>query len=666
MRAQRRLRARLASPSERTLAAGASSSSISIASATGSYGRRAIVLPFVALSPVATLLLILAPRDLAVIAASRALAGLCSGAVFGSATAWVQELSRGSQSEGKGVRRAALALTAGFGLGPVVAAMLAQWAGDPLQVPYLPHLVIGVAAAALLLRTPETGAVASTGHGWPPAAVRTWSFWLGVAPASPLVFGSVALALVVLPEEVTRASTLSAGFAGLMTALTFAAGIAVQPLARRVPAACASIAGLCCAAAGTGLGAVAVHDADRVLAGVCAVLLGLAYGLCLVSGLRQVERLADVHERGAVAACFYVLAYVGFAAPYLVAGLGAAAGRTGALAVLAVTALALAVWTATPTSGAGRAPTAGSRGPSVKRRCSVKWHRGRYNRDMTELAPRAARDAAMGSGPLICPPFVGLHKEGDPCRAIPFHRRVCKDPAVGNLDELNIPKAMRPVAEEIIEITDAVCADLLDAEYAELARQAVAKLARKRPSPLASGRRGTWAGAVVYAIGQVNFLFDASQQPHCTPDQLSAAFGVSKGTMSSKAKQVRDLLKMEVFSPAFQRASMLEQNSMLWFIQVDGLVVDARSVPIDLQADAYRQGLIPYIHALGVEGTAEFDERVRYLSRRSRLHRPATGYLSSDHFGVDLCPMTDISQTGSLAYRSGEIRTPARARNRGG
>jgi hypothetical protein len=197
---------------------------------------------------------------------------------------------------------------------------------------------------------------------------------------------------------------------------------------------------------------------------------------------------------------------------------------------------------------------------------------------------------------------------------------------VGNLDELNIPKAMRPIAEEVIEITDAVCADLLDAEYAELARQAVAKLARKRPSPLASGRRGTWAGAVVYAIGQVNFLFDASQQPHCTPDQLSAASGVSKGTMSSKAKQVRDLLKMEVFSPAFQRASMLEQNSMLWFIQVDGLVVDARSVPVDLQADAYRQGLIPYIHALGVEGTAEFDERVRYLSRRSRLHRPATGY----------------------------------------
>src|SRR5580700_540603 len=45
--------------------------------ASDRYGRRAVVLPFVALSPVATLLLILAPRELAVLAVSRALAGMC-------------------------------------------------------------------------------------------------------------------------------------------------------------------------------------------------------------------------------------------------------------------------------------------------------------------------------------------------------------------------------------------------------------------------------------------------------------------------------------------------------------------------------------------------------------------------------------------------------------
>ncbi len=270
--------------------------------ASDRFGRRPVVWPFVTLSPLATLLLVLGPRSLAVIAASRALAGLCSGVVFGSATAWVQEVSPDDgPSKGLSARRSALALTAGFGLGPVVAAVLAQWASDPLVVPYLPHLVIGGAAALALGHTPEGTATARPGalrRHWPPAAVRTRRFWLAVAPASPMVFGSVSLAIVVLPEEVTSARSLSAGFAGLMTALSFAAGVAVQPFARRLRDDLAgSVAGLGCATAGAAAGIAAVGAADRVLAGAAAVLLGLAYGLCLVSGLRQAEHMARPDER---------------------------------------------------------------------------------------------------------------------------------------------------------------------------------------------------------------------------------------------------------------------------------------------------------------------------------------------------------------------------------
>ena len=321
--------------------------------ASDRFGRRPVVWPFVALSPAATLLLVLEPRSLAMIAVGRALAGLCSGVVFGAATAWVQDVSPDEgPSNGLSVRRSALALTGGFGLGPVVAAVLAQWAGDPLVVPYLPHLVIGTAAAAVLAGTPEgsaerPGRPQPAGRRWPPAAVRTRRFWLAVAPGSPLVFGSVALAIVVLPEEVTSARTLSAGFAGLMTALSFAAGVAVQPLARRLPDMLAgAVAGLVCAAAGAAVGIAAVASADRVLAGFAALLLGLAYGLCLVSGLRQAEHMAGPDERGAVIACYYALAYLGFATPYLAAGLGALAGKTGAFVALTVIITALALWTA--------------------------------------------------------------------------------------------------------------------------------------------------------------------------------------------------------------------------------------------------------------------------------------------------------------------------------
>jgi hypothetical protein len=324
------------------------------------FGRRACVLPFAALSPVATLLLVLGPRSLPLIAAGRALAGLCSGMVFGPATAWVQDLSPGNALS---ARRAALALSAGFGLGPVVAALLAQWAGDPLVVPYLPHLALGAAALAVGLTVPGTRSRAPqeeptsrqagpaarptepAARRRPPAALRSRAFWLGVAPAAPFVFGCASLAIVVLPEEVTSARTLSAGYAGLMTALAFGAGIGVQPAARRLAAAwpqAGLVTGLGCAAAGAAVGAAAVAGPSQPLAGLAAVLLGLAYGLCLVSGLQQAEELAGPADRGTVLAGYYVLAYLGFAAPYAVAGLNLALGKPGTFAAAAGTAAVLA------------------------------------------------------------------------------------------------------------------------------------------------------------------------------------------------------------------------------------------------------------------------------------------------------------------------------------
>jgi hypothetical protein len=163
---------------------------------------------------------------------------------------------------------------------------------------------------------------------------------------------------------------------------------------------------------------------------------------------------------------------------------------------------------------------------------------------------------------------------------------------------------MRPASERVIALTDKVCADLLDEEYAGLARQVVAKLARKRPSPLQSGRAATWAGGVVWALGQVNFLFDRSTEPHVTHDDLAGAFGLSKSTLSQKAKQIRDLLKMSWATPEFLRAERIDDNPMIWFIGVDGMVWDVRELSVEIQVEAYVKGIIPYVPALGRDGTA--------------------------------------------------------------
>jgi Domain of unknown function (DUF6398) len=109
-------------------------------------------------------------------------------------------------------------------------------------------------------------------------------------------------------------------------------------------------------------------------------------------------------------------------------------------------------------------------------------------------------------------------------------------------DAQSVPSAMRPVYEAIVALLDPFCAQHLNAEYAQLSRELAAALARKRPSPLARGKPEIWACGIVYALGTVNFLFDASQTPHLRADALCAAFGVKQSSAANKARLIRETL----------------------------------------------------------------------------------------------------------------------------
>ena len=164
-------------------------------------------------------------------------------------------------------------------------------------------------------------------------------------------------------------------------------------------------------------------------------------------------------------------------------------------------------------------------------------------------------------------------------------------------DEIRIPAAVRNPANAILDITDASCVDHLDDEYAHLARRLVGRLARKRPSPLMRGDSRIWAAAVLYVIGQINFLFDRSQKPHLTAAQLAAAVGAKQTTMASKAAMINRLLQIGMYEPKLTRVAMLEQHPMAWIVEVDGFLVDARQLPDELQSEARRRGLIPDLDA---------------------------------------------------------------------
>jgi Domain of unknown function (DUF6398) len=159
----------------------------------------------------------------------------------------------------------------------------------------------------------------------------------------------------------------------------------------------------------------------------------------------------------------------------------------------------------------------------------------------------------------------------------------------------NVPKEMQARFDEISQLTDAFSQAYLNDEYAEACRQLTATLCRKRPSPLSQGKAATWACAIIHALGTVNFLFDSSQKPYVPASQICSYFGLSTSTMQAKSKQIRDLLDMYQFAPAWTLPSMVDQNPLIWMLEVNGLIMDVRHAPRAIQEEALRKGLIPYI-----------------------------------------------------------------------
>jgi len=156
---------------------------------------------------------------------------------------------------------------------------------------------------------------------------------------------------------------------------------------------------------------------------------------------------------------------------------------------------------------------------------------------------------------------------------------------------------MQSTYTAVTELTDTFCRQHLNDEYAALCRTAAAALARKRPSPLLRGRLEIWACAIVYALGTINFLFDRSQKPYMSAEDICVVFGVSKSSGANKAKLVRNTLDMSQFDATWFLPSRLAESPIAWLIEVNGLIVDARYIPRKLQEIAYRKGLIPYIPA---------------------------------------------------------------------
>nr|WP_296763576.1 MFS transporter [Rhodococcus sp. (in: high G+C Gram-positive bacteria)] len=296
-------------------------------------GRRPVMLPATIVAAAGSVLIAFGADTAVVLFAGRVLSGVALGIGMAVGGSWVKELSAldADAVPGAGARRAAMSLTSGFALGAGVAGVLAQWAPWPTHLAYAVHVGICVAAGLAMVSVPETRPAVPREHRRrllddvkiPAASHRR--FLLVVVPLAPWVFGAASVAYAVLPSLMAdRSGGHPVALSALMSVIALGAGFAIQAVGRKIDtpnAARGALVALTILVVGMLLAAWAASVLTIAAALIAAAVLGCAYGMALVSGLQEVQRIAGPDDLAGLTAVFYSLTYLGFAVPAILSAL---------------------------------------------------------------------------------------------------------------------------------------------------------------------------------------------------------------------------------------------------------------------------------------------------------------------------------------------------------
>ncbi|WP_202864876.1 MFS transporter [Rothia halotolerans] len=292
-------------------------------------GRKPVLLPAAPISALGSAIMALLPGSVLALGAGRILCGAALGLVMAVGSTWVKELgdAAGERRPGVAARRSANPLTGGFLAGATVAGALAQWSPWPTTAPYLLHILLAVLAGVSLLRVPETRPRQEKAPKAASARVPSglWAhFARSVLPIAPWVFVAGTVAQAVIPVVMAPAvGSLPIAFAALLAVIMMSTGLLGQAWARQLVAAYRNPIGLAMGFICVGLAAAAWAAASlRIeLALAAGVVLGTGYGIALVTGLTEVQRITPDEHLGTVTAAYFSLTYVGFLAPALLSAL---------------------------------------------------------------------------------------------------------------------------------------------------------------------------------------------------------------------------------------------------------------------------------------------------------------------------------------------------------
>ncbi|WP_242902244.1 MFS transporter [Actinomadura terrae] len=313
-------------------------------------GRRRVLLPALALAGLGALGFALA-TDTWWLFAARILQGLAVGAASGALTAALSELEP-SGSRRKAALVSTVASVGGLGLGPVVAALLAQYvAVAPDVVPFVVEIVLLIPAAVAVMGLPDSRGMSRWRPRRPEMPMEMRAVFATSGTANFLAFAVIGLFLTLIPTYVA-ALTNSANllFGGGVAALLLASSAIVQILSYGRSARCLQLFGLPLLALGLDL-LVGAQSSLGLLLGAT-VLAGGGHGLVFLGGLTTVNNAAPSGSRAEVLSSFYVIVYLGVGLPVMGVGVLATAVSlttavswfTGAAAVVSLLLLVVFGW----------------------------------------------------------------------------------------------------------------------------------------------------------------------------------------------------------------------------------------------------------------------------------------------------------------------------------
>jgi MFS family permease len=286
-------------------------------------GRRPVILAALALEIVAMLCFI-AANSVGVLIVARVLAGLATGASVGPLTAGLTELADERHSAVAPVV-GSLASNVGLAIGGMGASVLVQYAPAPLRLVYWVMLAALVVSALLVGASRETGErrpgiLASLE---PVAEVPTQArqTFLKAVPAMVGLWALAGLYLSLGPGlllGIVGSSNLLWGGAVILACwgCSTIAGIGT----RKATAAAASVFGCIGLSLGIALTFVGIATSSTVVFLVGAAVAGCGLGPTWLGCFRAISSLAPPSQRAGTVAAIYIVAYLAFSVPVVIAG----------------------------------------------------------------------------------------------------------------------------------------------------------------------------------------------------------------------------------------------------------------------------------------------------------------------------------------------------------